>query len=488
MINPITKKVLTVKDLLIKSTKLAMALRKMLLQKGDVVVLISENNFHCYVVACATFFCGAVLHLVNFAYLQGELKHAFLLSKPKFIFSSNTAMSNLFLVKDKIDSIKQIISVDGNSLFKVRTMKKLIEGVKSCDDFEPTFTNSTETVILLMSSGTTGLPKCVELTHQSLVPVMNFSCEPNYNHITSKDITVLVMPFIHIYGFLIHLFAITNSAIVIQLKSFKPDVYLQAVEDYKATKLCVVPTILQFLVGPIASKFKFPSVQDISIGGGALSDEVYEKARRKFSRASVRLLYGCTETVGISIGQKASDMFNGLGKPVYNTTIKIINRKTNAILGPYQEGEICVKTHSMMKGYLNNPSETKNSFDGNGFYRTGDMGYFDKNQNFYMVGRVKDLIKYKDYQVSPAEIEAVVISYPGVKDCGVVSVKDKTYGELPLALVVREEGSEVTAKEIINFVSAKLSHHKQLHGGVRFVKEIPRSSFGKILRKELSKL
>ncbi|KAF5305712.1 hypothetical protein FQR65_LT07609 [Abscondita terminalis] len=422
-------------------------------------------------------------------FVAGELNHAFKLSNPKVIFSSKTALPHLLSVKKDIDSIESIISIDRNDFVDVQNIEDLINSLKNDDSFAPVVGNATDTAVLCLSSGTTGLPKCVELAHENFIPIMNNFWAADSLNITSKDTSVVFLPFFHIYGFLIHLAAITNSLTIIQMNSFKPDLFLQAIQDYKSTKLFIVPSILQFLVkSPMVSEFNLKSLEDIMVAAAPLSSDIYELAAQRFDTCMIRQLYGSSETGGVCIMQEGTSKRCNVGKVMCNTSIKVISIDTKINLGPYENGEICVKTLSVMKGYLNNPSETKNSFDIDGFYCTGDIGYYDSDNNFYIVDRIKELIKYKGFQVAPAELENILESHPEVRDCGVVGIEDEKCGELPLAFVVRQEGSKITADELIKYVAERISIQKQLHGGVRFVEEIPRTSSGKILRKEFKKM
>lgn len=159
--------------------------------------------------------------------------------------------------------------------------------------------------------------------------------------------------------------------------------------------------------------------------------------------------------------------------------------ETGKNVGPNERGELCVKGPQVMKGYCGDPQATTASFDSDGFLHTGDVGYYDEDGFFYIVDRVKELIKYKGYQVPPAELEAVLLTHPAVKDAGVIGVPDEAAGELPLAFVVKQPKASVTKEELITYVAGQVSPQKRLHGGLIFVESIPRTHSGKILRRDL---
>lgn len=157
-------------------------------------------------------------------------------------------------------------------------------------------------------------------------------------------------------------------------------------------------------------------------------------------------------------------------------------------LGPHQQGELCFKGDRIMKGYLNNTEATKNTIDKAGWLHSGDVGYYDEDKQFFIVDRLKELIKYNAYQVAPAEIEALLLSNRKVKDCGVIGIPDEKAGELPFAYVVKQPGVQLTDKEIMQFVADNTSKAKRLRGGVKFCDEIPRNPSGKILRRKMREM
>lgn len=167
---------------------------------------------------------------------------------------------------------------------------------------------------------------------------------------------------------------------------------------------------------------------------------------------------------------------------------KVIDPATGKALGPNQHGELCFKGSQIMKGYIGNDAATKETIDENGWLHTGDIGYYDEDYEFFIVDRLKELIKYKAYQVPPAELEAILLTNPKIKDAAVIGLPDENAGELPLAFVVKQEGVDINEAEIKKYVADRTSPAKRLHGGVRFIAEIPKNLSGKILRRELRAL
>jgi 4-coumarate--CoA ligase len=165
---------------------------------------------------------------------------------------------------------------------------------------------------------------------------------------------------------------------------------------------------------------------------------------------------------------------------------KVVDESGKA-LGPNQNGELCFKGSVMMMGYIGDEQATKATIDEEGWLHTGDVGYYDEDLQFFIVDRIKELIKWKGFQVPPAEIEALLLTHPKIKDCGVIGKPDEMVGELPLAFVVRDDDS-ISEEDVKKFVASKTSFAKRLHGGVKFIREIPKNPSGKILRRELREL
>ena len=190
--------------------------------------------------------------------------------------------------------------------------------------------------------------------------------------------------------------------------------------------------------------------------------------------------YGIIETVEIV-------KLGSIGGALRGVYVKVIDENGRS-LGQNQHGELCFKSNRVMKGYINNPEATHEAIDPDGWLHTGDIGYYDEDKQFYIVDRLKELIKYKGNQVPPAEIEGLLLSNSKVKDCGVIGIPDEDSGELPFAFVVKQPGVTLTEKEVQDFVAKNASKAKWLRGGVKFIEEVPKNPSGKILRRELREL
>jgi acyl-CoA synthetase (AMP-forming)/AMP-acid ligase II len=246
----------------------------------------------------------------------------------------------------------------------------------------------------------------------------------------------------------------------------------------------VPPIVLQLARNPVIEKYDLSSLKIIFSGAAPLGEELSRECIQRIG-CSIRQGYGLTETSPVTHSSPAdpAQMKHGsVGPPAPNTECKLIDPATGAELGPNQEGELCVRGPQIMKGYLNNPEATARTIDEDHWLHTGDIGYADEDGHFYIVDRVKELIKYKGFQVAPAELEAILLTHPAVADAAVIPCRDDEAGEVPKAFVVLK--GEASAEAIMDFVAERVAPHKKIRA-VEFIDQIPKSLSGKILRRVL---
>lgn len=190
-------------------------------------------------------------------------------------------------------------------------------------------------------------------------------------------------------------------------------------------------------------------------------------------------------TVGVI---RQNDLFNkpgSVGKVLSGTQVKVVDTETGRAVGPFEKGEICFKGDCIMKGYIGNKAATDETIK-NGWLHSGDIGYYDNDLEFFIVDRLKELIKYKGFQVAPAELEALLLQHPKIKDAAVIGKPDLEAGELPMAFVVRQQfAKNLSEQEVMDFVAKNVSSAKKLRGGVVFIDGVPKNPSGKILRRLL---
>jgi acyl-CoA synthetase (AMP-forming)/AMP-acid ligase II len=336
--------------------------------------------------------------------------------------------------------------------------------------------------VILYSSGTTGLPKGVVLTHRSLVA--GVACLQPPADVTASDTTLTLCPLYHIAGMEPELnFDLAAGATVVTMPHFDMRQFLALIERHRVTRIVVSPPVVLMLSQEASvDDHDLSSLRVLTSGGAPLSGDV---ARACAARLNCRVdqAYGMTETVTVCFTPHDSvDRPGSVGPLVPGVTCRIVDVATGADVAPGETGELLVRSPSRMREYLDNPTATAATIDSDGWLHTGDIARADEDGWLYIVDRVKELIKYKAYQVAPAELEALLLTHPLVADAAVVPSPDALAGEVPKAFVVRR--GVVSAEELMTFIADRVSAYKKVRR-LEFVDAIPKSPSGKILRRLL---
>jgi acyl-CoA synthetase (AMP-forming)/AMP-acid ligase II len=334
------------------------------------------------------------------------------------------------------------------------------------------------------SSGTTGFPKGVMLTHRNLVAMLRLM-EAN-DAFGAEDTIVCVVPMYHLYGLHIVVnMGLSQGATIVTVPRYDLEQFLQALEHYKVTIAPLVPPLVLALSrAPQVDSHDLSSLRLIHCGAAHLSDAIARSCSARL-HCQIRYGYGMTEVSPLSHASLADPQKHKPGSVGYclpNTECKIVDYNTGAEAGPEQEGEIWVRGPQVMKGYLHNAGATVEMIDKDGWLHTGDIGYCDIEGRLFVVDRLKELIKVGGRQVAPAELEAVLLSHSSIADAAVVASPDEEKGEVPKAFVVLKNGA--SPEEIMDFVAARVAPYKRIRR-VEFVSEIPKSPAGKILHRIL---
>jgi acyl-CoA synthetase (AMP-forming)/AMP-acid ligase II len=334
------------------------------------------------------------------------------------------------------------------------------------------------------SSGTTGLPKGVMLTHRNLVA--NLCQGQRVLNTAPDDVIIAVLPFFHIYGLSVLMAAaVWQGATLVTMPRFDLEQFLTILQDHQITLAFLVPPIVLALAKhPLVDRFDLSALRVIASGAAPLDADL-EQACGKRLGCMVGQGYGLTETSPVLTAhppEEARIRHGSAGQLMPNTEAKVVNLATGEALGRNQDGELCFRGPQVMRGYLNRPAETAQMLDPEGWLHSGDIGHVDDDGYFYVVDRVKELIKYKGLQIAPAELEAVLVSHPAIADAAVVRTPDEQAGEVPKAFVVAT--AELSAQEVMDYVAERVAPYKKVRV-VEFVDEIPKSLSGKILRRVL---
>jgi 4-coumarate--CoA ligase len=342
-----------------------------------------------------------------------------------------------------------------------------------------------DVIVLPYSSGTTGLPKGVMLTHFNLVANI-VQTEPILEIKPGEERVIAVLPFFHIYGMQVLMNAvIARGGTVITMPRFDLEEFLTLVQDSGITIAYVVPPIVLALAKhPMIDQFDLSSLRLVFSGAAPLGAEVALEAAARIG-CDVVQGYGMTELSPVTHATPMGGFKPGsIGLTLSNTEVRVVDPETGDDLGIDEDGELWIRGPQVMKGYLNNPQATANTIDEDGWLHTGDIGHVDSDGHFYIVDRLKELIKYKGFQVPPAELEALLLTHPDVADAAVIGVPDEEAGELPKGFVVLKPGSDVGEDDIKAFIADAVAGYKQLRI-IEFIDAIPKSASGKILRREL---
>jgi acyl-CoA synthetase (AMP-forming)/AMP-acid ligase II len=341
--------------------------------------------------------------------------------------------------------------------------------------------------LLPYSSGTTGLPKGVRLTHANLVTsVRQVSAGLR---IGERDTLLAVAPFSHIMGFLVTLAVpLCAGATVVTMPRFDPARFLELVGRHRVSVLVGAPPMLRALLAhPLAAEADLGSLELVVCGGAALPAATQRALAARLPGATVGQAFGLTETtVGVSMPDRAAGSVPGtVGRVMPNTELRVVDPETGRDLGPGRPGELLVRGPQVMAGYLGRPEATAAMVDQHGWLRTGDLGLVDGDGSVVIVDRLKELIKVSGHQVAPAELEAVLAGHPAVADAAVLGRGDPDHGEVPVAVVVPRPGANPDPGELLAWVAERVAPHKRVRA-VRLAEAVPRTPSGKLLRRALA--
>ena len=481
------QKKISYRDLNNQVDKLSRGLIKLGVNKGDRVAILLKNNPEYVINYFAILKAGAIVIPLNYMLAPGELKFILGDSKTSVIITSSEFIEIARQLRLRLDHLENIVTIDGNFPDTI-AFSALFENVGLIDLARPI--ESEDVACILYTSGTTGQPKGVMLTHRNLIS--NVTACINRIRITDRDNFLCLLPIFHSFTLticiLMPIYVGARITIIESVRPFKK--VLKAIITNRVTIFIGVPPIYNIL-----KDFKIPRILSLRIfrflnplrlcisGADKLPTETLNKFESKFKIPLIEG-YGLTEAspavaVNPLIGQRKP---GSVGPPLLNIKIKVLDESENE-LPPDQVGELLVKGPNVMKGYLNLADETSLAIK-EGWLYTGDMARVDKDGYIYLVDRKKDIIIIRGLNVYPKEIEDVLYQHPRVAEAGVIGIKDKYKGEVPKAFVVLEKGGEITEQEIIHFCRQRLAPYK-IPRSIEFRTSLPKTPTGKILKKEL---
>nr|AJT43268.1 4-coumarate: coenzyme A ligase [Plagiochasma appendiculatum] len=492
LIDAVTGAKLTYSELRSAIDSVAAGLAQSGVKQGDVVMICMPNSIHWPILLFGSLRIGAVVTTANPVGNVQEIgrqakdsRTAYLITVPELC--GKLASLNIPLVLNDMDSLGNKKQFHGAAFARfselLKADRKKVPQVRIKEK---------DTATLLYSSGTTGASKGVILTHLNLVESINqrMVADPRSFQVAEEvQIYGVIIPLFHVMGMMaICMPTLRKGDQMVVFPKFDLAEMLGAVQRFRITGLALVPPILVLLSkSPLVEKYDLSSLQLIGFGAAPAGD--LSGVSKRFRGVYLRQGYGMTETASSGTGVPLEDVdyankHNSCGLLVPNMQAKVVDVLTGKPLPPGKEGELWLRGLNVMKGYLNNEKATAETLDKDGWLHTGDLAKIDERGFVYIVDRLKELIKYKGFQVAPAELESILLSHSDIMDAAVVPFPDEEAGEIPVAFVVRRPGTTLTGNSIMEFVASKVSPYKKIRR-VIFVDTIPKLESGKILRKEL---
>ncbi|KAI9248196.1 hypothetical protein BY458DRAFT_526649 [Sporodiniella umbellata] len=492
-VDPIIKKSLTYSETKDSVLRFAAGLQDVCeFKKGDVLAVFAPNQYDYFVPTLGAIAAGGSATTANPNYTSRELIHQLTTSKAKVLVAHETNIS-IALAAAKAVGIRESNifvfgerAIDGvlpytQSLFSERRVAIEVMTPEESDE---------RVAYLCFSSGTTGKSKGVMSTHSNIIAnILQYTAFEGHHLETKRDKLIGAVPFFHIMGLVLlgHV-ALHKGVSLYVMPKFDFVQFLEIVQKEKITFTIIVPPIILLLAkSPIVENYDISSLRQITCGAAPLGADIASLAKKRVPTACIKQGYGATETsacVCVQSSEKVTDGSSGLLLP--NVEIKIVDENGSEVKAG-ERGELLIKGPNIMKGYIGNPQATVECLDKDGYYHSGDVVVY-KDEELFIVDRLKELIKYKAFQVPPAELEALLLKSDIIADCAVIGIYDaKQATEIPVGYIVLNPGVPATneiAESIKKYIAGNVVYYKQLRG-IRFVKEIPKNPSGKILRRVL---
>ncbi|CAL7951232.1 unnamed protein product [Xylocopa violacea] len=480
-----TGNVRTYKEMWENSIKCAIWLRKEGIKAGDTVAVCSGCYFDVYAPVFACFYIGAVCAVEYHQLPIRSCKHFLSSTTPKIIFLHENAVNVFTDARNELNTTFRTVTFEGgfNEILSMRTPSSEMERFR-CETIE----NPKEVALLIPTSGSTGLPKTAELSHLALRTLINSAYATGGGE-SSNRIHLCAATVRWITYFFDTLSSLRRYATRIVADDGKDaKYYCDIINKYKVESYTTDSNVLrQIYKFGLVDDLRGTSLKTILFGGSPFSRQVHEKLTQQLPGIDILQVYGSTDVGNCATKQLRGCKYGSCGYVCRGVRIKVVCTRTGNALGPNEQGEICVKTTSQMNGYRNNREASAKAIDADGWVHMGDIGYYDEDGEFYIVGRFTEFIKYKDCCLSVPEIEAILDTHPAVYKSAVISIPSEIEGELPVALVIKLPNKQVTERELISYFATNAPEFYTLEH-VKFVDDFPYTATRKVKKNQLKRM
>nr|QTO31268.1 4-coumarate-CoA ligase [Ocimum kilimandscharicum] len=472
---------------------MAAGLHHLGVKQGDVILILLPNSVCFPLILLGALSVGAVVTTLNPLSSLLEIRKQVLDSNVSLVFSGigrvdelGNALEGVLVVG--VPEVLDLSSVNSSVFCKL---------ISSDPEMAPRpRIKQNDTAAILYSSGTTGKSKGVMLTHGNFIAMIELFVRFEaslYDYPSTANVYLAVVPMFHVYGLSLFVLGLLSlGSTVVTMRKFDGDEMVRAIDRYGVTHLHAVPPILVALTKRAKNTDGngFRSLRQVSCGAAPLSEKSIVELIEALPHVDFIQGYGMTESTALATrgyNNGGVKKYSSVGLLSPNIEAKVVDWVTGALVPPGSIGELWLRTPGNMKGYLNNTEATVGALDKEGWLHTGDIVYFDQEGYLYVIDRLKEVIKYKGFQIAPADLEAVLMSHPEVADAAVTGVRDEEAGEIPVAFVIPKEGTSLSAATLMDHVAKQVAPYKKVRK-VYFRSSIPRSPAGKILRRELKNL
>ncbi|NTW88027.1 MAG: long-chain fatty acid--CoA ligase [Desulfobulbaceae bacterium] len=459
-----------------KVNQLASGIEQMGIKKGDRLALFMPNTPEFLMIYFAAQKLGAIVVALNVLLVKNEVQYILRDCGARLIFAGKDQVEQVPM--DAVESLEQLILVEGDGNDD-RHLNRIFD--ESVTTFKTLDMEGDDPAAILYTSGTTGFPKGATLTHLNVLANINSTIY--HTEIKEKDVLHLFLPLFHCFGqnFIMNS-SVKKGATLVMHKRFEPGPVAEAIKKYKVTMFFAVPTIYIYLLNMKDEELDLSSVRYFFTAAAAMPREVADSWQAKYNKP-IHDGYGLTECSPFaSYNHDFKHKPGSIGHPVINCEMKIVDDAGNPV-APGEWGEICIKGPNVMKGYWNKPEETAKAIR-NGWLLTGDVGTQDKDGDYAIVDRVKDMINSAGNNIYPTEIENHLYGHPAIREVAVFGMHDDIKGEFVKAAIVLRPGATLEPEEIIEFCQTKMAKYK-IPKQIQFVDELPKSATGKILKRVL---